>query len=100
MVCPPDAAEDLEELTVVEGLGLVPFAVDVHAAQWGTLGRLCTAVTAGQVPVGVAIDEDTALVVDDDVITVVGAGAAHVVTAVPSGASVRTVPAGGTVAFD
>jgi len=49
VVCPPDTAEDLDELTVVDGLGLVPFAVDVHAAQWGTLGRLTTAVGAGLV---------------------------------------------------
>ncbi|MGW6921715.1 hypothetical protein ACWGA9_10575 [Streptomyces sp. NPDC054950] len=39
-VCPPDTAEDLEELEVRPGLGLVPFGVDNHAAQWGTLGRL------------------------------------------------------------
>jgi cyanophycinase len=100
VVCPPDTAEDLEDISVVDGLGLVPFAVDVHAAQWGTLGRLCAAVTMGQVPAGVAVDEGTALVVDDDVIAVVGVGAAHVVTAALSGALVRTVPAGGTVRFD
>ena len=45
-VCPEDAGEDLEELTVVPGLGLVPFAVDVHCAQWGTLPRLLAAVRA------------------------------------------------------
>jgi cyanophycinase len=100
VVCPPDAGEDLEEITVVDGLGLVSFAVDVHAAQWGTLGRLCAAVAEGRVPAGVAIDEDTALVVDDDVLTVAGAGAAHVVTAGPPGTLVRSVLAGATVDFD
>lgn len=91
VVCPEDAAEGLEPVTVVPGLGLVPFTVDVHAAQWGTLGRLQAAVAARLVPVGVAIDEDTALVIDelvtddgsaDDnevVARIVGAGAVHLV---------------------
>jgi cyanophycinase-like exopeptidase len=57
-------------------------------------------VAEGRVPAGVAIDEDTALLVDDDVLTVVGAGAAHVVTAAPPGTLVRSVPAGATVDFD
>jgi cyanophycinase len=100
VVCPPDAGEDLQEVSVVDGLGLVPFAVDVHAAQWGTLGRLCAAVAEGLVPAGVAVDEDTALVVEGDAITVVGAGAAHVVTAALPGTRVRSVPAGHTLTLD
>ncbi len=100
VVCPPDAGEDLEEISVVDGLGLVPFAVDVHAAQWGTLGRLCAAVAEGLVPAGVALDEDTALVVDGAAITVVGTGAAHMVTAAPPGTRVRTVPTGQPLAPD
>ena len=39
-VCAEEAGEDLEQLAVRDGLGLVPFAVDVHATQWGTLTRL------------------------------------------------------------
>ncbi|WP_338693072.1 hypothetical protein V2W30_01890 [Streptomyces sp. Q6] len=58
-VCPPDSAEDLEDVTVAPGLGLVPFTVDVHAAQWGTLPRLIAAVARGDVREGVALDEDT-----------------------------------------
>ena len=38
-VCPEDCSEGLEEVEIRDGLGLVPFAVDVHAAQAGTLGR-------------------------------------------------------------
>jgi len=64
-VCPPEAGEDLEQLTVAPGLGLVPFAVDVHAAQRGTLSRLVHAVAAGLVPDGWAVDEGAALVVED-----------------------------------
>jgi cyanophycinase len=44
-VCPEDAAEDLDEVAVVPGLGLVPWTVDVHCAQWGTLPPLLTART-------------------------------------------------------
>jgi cyanophycinase len=51
-VCAPEAGEDLDELAVAPGLGLVPFAVDVHATQWGTLTRLVHAVAAGLVGEG------------------------------------------------
>jgi hypothetical protein len=47
-----------------DGLGLGPFTVDVHAAQWGTLPRLIAAVDSGAVEHGVAIDENTAVNVD------------------------------------
>ena len=85
-VCPHETGEDLDAVTVVDGLGLVPFAVDVHAAQWGTLGRLIHAVDAGLVDEGWALDEG-ALLVDGDVH---GPGAAWHVT---PGARVRRVTA-------
>ncbi|MEV5845246.1 hypothetical protein AB0M32_25070 [Streptomyces sp. NPDC051985] len=78
-VCPPDTAEDLEEVEVRPGLGLVPFAVDVHAAQWGTLGRLAAAVSRGAVPYGVALDENTVLEVDGEEGRVGGRGQVHLV---------------------
>jgi cyanophycinase len=95
-VCPADAAEDLDEVTVVDGLGLVDFAVDVHSAQWGTLGRLCAAVSVGLVRSGVALDENTALVMSGSTASVVGLGAAHVVAGSPTGVVVRSVVAGTT----
>ncbi|MET3949319.1 Type 1 glutamine amidotransferase-like domain-containing protein [Arthrobacter sp. UYEF36] len=61
-VCPEDASEGLGEVELREGLGLVSFAVDVHAAQAGTLGRAVAAVVHGMVTRAVAVDEDTALV--------------------------------------
>lgn len=70
-VCPEEAAEDLELVTVVRGLGLVPFAVDVHASQWGTLPRLLHAVAGGLASDGVAIDEHTC-------VEAAGAGELHV----------------------
>ncbi|WP_408897765.1 hypothetical protein ACJ5H2_01335 [Nocardioides sp. R1-1] len=75
-VAPEDAAEDLGDLQVVPGLGRVPFAVDVHAAQWGTLPRAVAAVRSGLVPEARAVDEHTALVVRDGAVAVVGAGSA------------------------
>jgi cyanophycinase len=80
-VCHEDCAEDLDPVTVLPGLGLVPFLVDVHAAQWGTLNRLVHAL-AGADPGddsaidGWAIDEHTALEVDGGRLLVHGRGAA------------------------
>ncbi len=76
-VCPEDAGEDLEEVTVVAGLGLVPFTVDVHADAWETTPRLRAAIAdLGAGRVGYALDEDTALIVAGDRLTTVGRGAA------------------------
>ena len=61
-VCPEDASEGLGEVVLLEGLGLVSFAVDVHAAQAGTLGRAVAAVAHGMTGRAAAIDENTALV--------------------------------------
>jgi cyanophycinase len=76
-VCAEEAGEDLEQLTVQPGLGLVPFAVDVHATQWGTLTRLTHAVSAGLAPDGWAIDEGTTLICEGDVVRVAGVGVAY-----------------------
>ncbi|WP_167760930.1 hypothetical protein [Geodermatophilus sp. DF01-2] len=76
-VCPEDAAEDLDEVAVVGSLGLVPWTVDVHCAQWGTLPRLLTAVAGGGR--GLALDEDTAVHLDADGARVAGHGTAWLV---------------------
>jgi cyanophycinase len=78
-VCPEETGEDLAEVEVRAGLGLVPFAVDVHAAQWGTLARLVAVVGRGTAPYGVAVDENTLLQVAADEVRVAGLGRAHVV---------------------
>ncbi|HEY9104520.1 Type 1 glutamine amidotransferase-like domain-containing protein [Chitinimonas sp.] len=82
----PDMGEDLDLLTVLPGLGLVPFAVDVHAGQWGTVSRLMQAVDTGAVGEGWAIDEDTALIVEQGHVRVVGLGHAYHVAAGSGGA--------------
>ncbi|MFJ9317890.1 hypothetical protein ACIRN4_27125 [Pimelobacter simplex] len=90
-VCPDDAAEDLDEVTVVPGLGRVDFATDVHAAQWGTTSRALHAVTAGLVDAACAVDEHTAVVVRDGSVAVTGAGFARWIDA---GGAVRVEPGG------
>jgi cyanophycinase len=72
-----NAAEDVELLLVKKGLGLVPFSVEVHATQWGTLTRLLHAVDAGLAGEGWAIDEDTMLEYHDGEISVYGAGSVY-----------------------
>jgi cyanophycinase len=86
-VCDDGAGEDLDFVTVRDGLGVVDVMVDVHAAQWGTLGRLCHAVLAEGAE-GWAVDEGTALECRD--------GAAVAVHGV--GAAARVVPRGHDVA--
>lgn len=86
-VASEDAGEELDELEVRDGLGLVPFGVDVHAAQWGTVSRLIAAVEAGLVTEGVAVDEHTALVVSPGESTVHGSG--HVWNVGPAASGVQ-----------
>ena len=95
-VCPEDTAEDLDEIAVREGLGLVSFAVDAHAAQWGTLPRLIAAVTRHRLPHGVAIDENTLVeVAADGRAHVSGLGRAHSVRpSADGGVLVRSYGAG------
>jgi cyanophycinase len=97
-VCNEECAEDLDPLTVLPGLGLVPFLVEVHAAQWGTLHRLVYALDAAGVDDGFALDEGTALEVDSGVATVHGTGAATRVRRVDGGVRLTVHLAGDTVA--
>lgn len=73
-VCPVEASQELEQVTVLEGIGLIDTTVEVHAAQWGTVGRLIAATEAGVIDGGLAVDEHTALIVGDEGLRVVGSG--------------------------
>lgn len=78
VVCPPDAAEDLEEVTVVAGLALVDPMVDVHSSAWGTLPRLAVALRKSDgTRVGLGLDEDTAWHLTDSGAEVLGRNAVH-----------------------
>jgi cyanophycinase len=64
------------------GLGLLPgVIVDQHFAERGRMGRLVGAVSQNPRLLGIGIDEDTAIVVEDGHFQVLGAGAAYVVDA-------------------
>lgn len=89
-VCSSDAAEDLDDVEPRPGLGLTPFAVDVHATSWGTLTRLVHAVSRGLVADGWAIDEHTCLEVRGDDVAVHGTGCAYRVA--PGRAGVCVLP--------
>ena len=78
VVCPEDAAEDLDQVTVVPGIGLVDRMVDVHASSWGTLPRLAAALSmTPDVEGGIALDEDTAWHMTDEEPRVIGRNAVH-----------------------
>ena len=83
-------SEDLDEVTIEHGIGLLDVTVEVHAAQWGTLSRLIAATEAGLIEGGLAIDENTALVVGEGALGVVGAGSVWRVSQAPDGVLVST----------
>lgn len=87
----PGASEGLEMVTVQPGLGLVPFTIDVHASQWGTLLRMVHAVDCGMVQQGWALDEDTLLEVRGGEIALYGRGHAYVVERVDDHVAVRII---------
>jgi cyanophycinase len=91
VICDEDNGEELDELTIEDGLGLVDFAVDVHAAQWGNLGRPIMAVSAGLVERAVALDESTVWIVDGNGGSVPGVAQSDSVPAVGPTGSVRGV---------
>ena len=87
-----DNAEDLDQVTVVDGLGLISSTVDVHATQWGTLTRLLAEVAAEEISSGIAVDENTVVILDPATdgataggesgrVQVVGSGQAWLLTA-------------------
>lgn len=92
-VAPEEASEELDEVTIAQGIGLVDLSVDVHAAQWGTLSRVVAAAAAGLVDGAVAIDEGTALIVGADGALVVGAGNVWRVSPAEGGVGVAVLAA-------
>lgn len=69
-----NASEDLDLLDVRNGLNLVPFAIEVHATQWGTLSRLIHVIDANPASRGWAIDENTMLEIIEGEVKISGAG--------------------------
>ena len=97
-VCDPDAGEELDEVEIRPGLALLDAVVDVHCAQWGTLGRLAQVVLAGDGRAGWGLDEHTTLELRDGTpVAVHGPGCAwHVQRTDGERVAVRPVAAGQT----
>ena len=86
-----EAGEDLDDVAVEPGIGLVDLTIDCHAAQWGTLTRLIAATEARLVDGGIAIDENTLFSIGTAGLRVAGAGSVWSVTAADDGVVVRSI---------
>jgi cyanophycinase len=74
-----DESPRLSNLVMAPGLGFLPYCiVDSHFAQRGRMGRLLTAVTQNPRNLGLGIDEDTAVVVQNEAFMVLGSGAVYI----------------------
>jgi cyanophycinase len=79
---PSSESHRIGDLNMAPGLGLIRDAIiDQHFAERGRIGRLLGAVAHNPRILGVGIDENTAIVLEDDRFAVIGAGAVYVVDA-------------------
>jgi cyanophycinase len=68
------------DLHMAPGLGLIrDVIIDQHFAQRGRIGRLLGAVAQNPRVLGIGIDEDTAIIIEDCRFEVVGCGAVYIV---------------------
>lgn len=93
-VSPEDGSEDLDEVTVENGIGLIDISVDVHAVQWGNLSRLIAATEAGLVAGGIAIDENTVFIVGEGALRAVGSGTVWQILPTEAGVRVSSLAGG------
>jgi cyanophycinase len=75
-----DEAPKYCTLKMAPGLGILSeVIIDQHFAQRGRIGRLLAAVAQNPYMLGVGIDEDTAIIVEGDVFTIIGSQTVTVV---------------------
>jgi cyanophycinase len=68
------------DLNMAPGLGLIPdVIIDQHFAERGRIGRLLGAVAQNPRVLGIGVDEDTAIIMQNESFTVVGSGAVYIV---------------------
>jgi cyanophycinase len=68
------------DLNMAPGLGLIrDVIIDQHFAERGRFGRLLGAVAHNPRVLGIGVDENTAAVVEDGRLTVIGSGAVYIV---------------------
>ncbi|WP_300350030.1 cyanophycinase [Clostridium sp.] len=67
-------------LNMSSGLGLLKNTlIDQHFSQRGRIGRLLAGVCQNPEVLGIGIDEDTAIVINDNELTVIGSGSVYIV---------------------
>jgi len=77
-----NASSRIGELAMAPGLGLLSnVIIDQHFAERGRIGRLIAAVAQNPRVLGVGIDEDTAIIVEEKKFRVIGSGAVYLVDA-------------------
>lgn len=75
-----DSSNRISALSMAPGLAFISdVVIDSHFAQRGRMGRLLGAVSQNPRNLGLGIDEDTAIVVQNDSFRVIGSGAVYVV---------------------
>lgn len=92
-VAPRGTARESSELTMAEGLGLVDLTIVPHAARHGRIGLGVAAIEAGLVDRAVAIDHDTALIVGEGGLEILGTGSVWQLTGTDDGVLVSTAQA-------
>lgn len=76
------ATHRIGDLHMAPGLGLLhDVIIDQHFAERGRFGRLLGAVAHNPRVLGLGIDEDTAIIVEDDRFSVIGSGAVYAIDA-------------------
>jgi cyanophycinase len=77
-----DESPEMSSLEMAPGFGFIAgVIVDSHFAERGRIGRLCAIVAQNSKNLGIGIDEDTAIIVEEDGTSfhVIGEGAVYVV---------------------
>ncbi|MEV0561447.1 Type 1 glutamine amidotransferase-like domain-containing protein [Dactylosporangium sp. NPDC050588] len=93
-VCAERRNEGIETIAAADGLGLVPFTVDVHGTQWGTVSRTLHAIHEGLVDDCYLVDENTALTVRQGCATVSGLNSVYRVWRTDAGIHANVFPPG------
>jgi cyanophycinase len=75
-----DDSDSISGLGMAPGFGFIDdMVIDSHFAERGRINRLLGAVTQNPKNLGIGLDEDAAVVIDNDTFAVIGSGAVYVI---------------------
>jgi cyanophycinase len=81
---PSDKSPSLDEVGMAPGLGLIEdVIVDTHFTERGRIARLLSALALNPRQLGIGIDENTAIVVRNNKLRVLGSGAVYILDGTP-----------------